>query len=46
MTLSFMFEAAGAAAVVGAALVVTVGLGLIGTLVALNQKPAIVLRNL
>ena len=46
MTLSFVFEAAGAAAVVGAALVVTVGLGLIGTLVALNQKPATVLRNL
>ena len=29
-----------------AALVVTVGLGLAGTLVALNQKPAPVLRNL
>ena len=29
-----------------AALVVTVGLGLAGTLVALNQKPATVLRNL
>jgi putative ABC transport system permease protein len=46
MTLSFVFEPAAAAAVVGAALVVTVGLGLIGTLVALNQKPATVLRNL
>ena len=32
--------------VVAAALVVTVGLGLAGTLLALNQKPATVLRNL
>src|SRR5439155_1228459 len=31
---------------VGAVLVVTVGLGLAGTLLALNQKPASVLRNL
>ncbi len=46
MTLSFVFEFGSAVAVVGAALVVTVGLGLIGTLVALNQKPAMVLRNL
>ena len=34
------------AGVVLAALIVTVGLGLAGTLVALNQKPATVLRNL
>jgi putative ABC transport system permease protein len=27
-------------------LIVTVGLGLVGTLLALNQKPASVLRNL
>ena len=32
--------------VVLAALAVTVGLGLAGTLLALNQKPASVLRNL
>src|ERR1700743_975970 len=46
MTLSFVWEAGSAAAVVGSALVVTVGLGLAGTLLALNQKPATVLRNL
>ena len=46
MTLGFIWQAGSAAAVVLAALVVTVGLGLIGTLVALNQKPATVLRNL
>ncbi len=46
MTLSFVFEFGSAVTVVGAALLVTVGLGLIGTLVALNQKPATVLRNL
>jgi len=46
MTLSFIWQAGSAAAVVLAALVVTVGLGLAGTLVALNQKPASVLRNL
>ncbi|CAN5135293.1 FtsX-like permease family protein [soil metagenome] len=46
MTLSFTWEAGSAAAVVLAALIVTVGLGLAGTLVALNQKPATVLRNL
>jgi putative ABC transport system permease protein len=46
MTFSFSFEAAGAVAVVAAALVVTVGLGLAGTVLALNQKPASVLRNL
>jgi putative ABC transport system permease protein len=46
MTLSFVWQAASAAGVVAAALVVTVGLGLVGTLLALNQKPASVLRNL
>jgi putative ABC transport system permease protein len=46
MTLSFVWRAGSAAAVVAAGLLVTVGLGLIGTLLALNQKPATVLRNL
>ena len=46
MTLSFVWEAGSAAIVVLAALIVTVGLGLAGTLLALNQKPASVLRNL
>ncbi|HXI07103.1 MAG TPA: FtsX-like permease family protein [Bradyrhizobium sp.] len=46
MTLSFVWQAGSAAGVVVAALVVTVGLGLAGTLLALNQKPASVLRNL
>jgi putative ABC transport system permease protein len=46
MTLSFIWEAGSAAGVVAAALIVTVGLGLAGTLLALNQKPATVLRNL
>src|ERR1700761_8932567 len=46
MTLSFVWQAASATGVVVAALIVTVGLGLIGTLLALNQKPASVLRNL
>jgi putative ABC transport system permease protein len=46
MTLSFIWQAGSAALVVVAALVVTVGLGLAGTLLALNQKPASVLRNL
>jgi putative ABC transport system permease protein len=46
MTLSFIWQAGSAAGVVAAALIVTVGLGLAGTLVALNQKPASVLRNL
>jgi putative ABC transport system permease protein len=46
MTLSFVWQAGSATGVVGAALVVTVGLGLAGTLLALNQKPAAVLRNL
>jgi putative ABC transport system permease protein len=46
MTLSFVWQAGSATIVVAAALVVTVGLGLVGTLVALNRKPATVLRNL
>jgi putative ABC transport system permease protein len=46
MTLSFIWQAGSAAGVVLAALIVTVGLGLAGTLLALNQKPATVLRNL
>jgi len=46
MTLSFEWQAVSALGVVLAALIVTVGLGLAGTLVALNQKPATVLRNL
>jgi putative ABC transport system permease protein len=46
MTLSFIWQAGSAASVVAAALIVTVGLGLAGTLLALNQKPAGVLRNL
>ncbi len=46
MTLSFIWQAGSAAGVVAAALLVTVGLGLAGTLLALNQKPAAVLRNL
>ncbi len=46
MTLSFVWEAGSAAGVVAAALIVTVGLGLAGTLLALSQKPATVLRNL
>jgi len=46
MTLSFIWQAGSAAGVVAAALTATVGLGLAGTLLALNQKPATVLRNL
>ncbi|MDB5548465.1 MAG: glycosyl transferase family 1, partial [Tardiphaga sp.] len=46
MTLGFIWQAGSALAVVVAALIVTVGLGLAGTLLALNQKPATVLRNL
>jgi len=46
MTLSFVWQADSAAIVVVAALAVTVGLGLAGTLLALNQKPASVLRHL
>ncbi|GAB1717272.1 MAG: protein of unknown function DUF214 [Nitrobacter sp.] len=46
MTLGFEWQAGSAATVVGAALLVTVGLGLAGTLMALNRKPASVLRHL
>jgi len=46
MTLGFAWQAGSAALVVVVALIVTVGLGLAGTLMALNQKPASVLRNL
>ena len=46
MTLSFVWQAGSAVGVVVSALVVTVGLGLAGTLLALNQKTAAVLRNL
>jgi putative ABC transport system permease protein len=46
MTLSFIWQAGSAVAVVAAALIVTVGLGLAGTLLALSRKPATVLRNL
>jgi putative ABC transport system permease protein len=46
MTLGFEWQAASAAIVVAVALLVTVVLGLAGTLMALNQKPASVLRNL
>jgi putative ABC transport system permease protein len=46
MTLGFIWQVGSAAVVVASALLVTVGLGLIGTLLALNQKPASVLRNL
>jgi putative ABC transport system permease protein len=46
MTLRFAWQAGSAVSVVLAALLVTVGLGLAGTLLALNRKPASVLRNL
>jgi putative ABC transport system permease protein len=46
MTLSFVWQVGSATGVVASALIVTVGLGLVGTLLALNQKPAAVLRNL
>jgi len=46
MTLSFVWQVGSATGVVASALIVTVGLGLAGTLLALNQKPAAVLRNL
>ena len=46
MTLGFTWQAGSAAIVVAVALTVTVGLGLAGTLTALNRKPASVLRNL
>ena len=46
MTLGFAWDGVSAALVVLAALAVTVGLGLVGTLIALNQKAAPVLRDL
>jgi putative ABC transport system permease protein len=46
MTLGFEWQAGSAAMVVVAALLVMVALGLAGTLMALSQKPASVLRNL
>jgi putative ABC transport system permease protein len=46
MSLGFVWQATGPAFVVAVALVITVALGLAGTLAALNQKPAEVLRNL
>lgn len=46
MTLGFQWQAGNAALVVLVAVVLTVCLGLAGTLIALNQKPAAVLRNL
>ncbi len=46
MSLSFVWQAGSAAVVVAAALAVTVGIGLAGTLAALNRKPASVLRTL
>jgi len=46
MTLTFVWQAASAAGVVLAALVVSVGLGLVGTWFALAQKPAPILRSL
>ena len=45
MTLNFIWQTGNAATVVLAALVVTVGLGLAGTLLALSQKPASILRD-
>jgi putative ABC transport system permease protein len=46
MNLTFVWQAGSATIVVCAALMVTIGLGLAGTLLALHQKPAAVLRNL
>jgi len=46
MTLTFVWQTGSAVTVVVAALVVSVGLGLIGTLFALTRKPAPILRNL
>lgn len=46
MKLSFVWDGGSAAIVLAGALAVTIGLGLIGTLLALNHKPAPVLRNL
>ena len=46
MNLSFAWDGLSAALVVAGALLVTIGIGLAGTLLALNQKPAPILRNL
>jgi putative ABC transport system permease protein len=46
MQLDYVWQATGPLAVVAIALVVTVAMGLMGTIGALNQKPAPVLRNL
>ncbi|MEZ5764595.1 MAG: ABC transporter permease [Xanthobacteraceae bacterium] len=46
MNLSFAWDGVSAALVVAGALAVTIGIGLAGTLLALNQKPAPILRNL
>lgn len=46
MRLSFVWQAGTAVAVAGGALAVTIALGLIGTMRALNHKPAPILRNL
>ena len=46
MEVPFVFVAAQAVGAAGAALAITVALGLAGTLAALNRKPAEVLRNL
>src|SRR6202034_4177689 len=46
ITLTFVWQAGSAAGVVASALIVTVGLGLAGTLLALNQNAAAVLRTL
>ncbi len=46
MEVPFVFVAVQAAGAAGAALLITVALGLAGTLTALNRKPAAVLRNL
>lgn len=46
MHLGFAWEAANAAGVAALALALTIGLGLVGTLMALRLKPAAVLRDL
>lgn len=46
MQLTYVWQATGPLAVVAIALIVTVAMGLMGTIGALNQKPAPVLRNL
>jgi putative ABC transport system permease protein len=46
MNFNFRFEPAAAGIAAGTAVLLTIGLGLIGTWRALGQKPAPVLRNL